>query len=77
MTQICYVIIKNVLAFSKQSKRHSLNRNKDLGSVLRNRSITMFVQHERLFMCTPNLQYKTDVQAWRVNSNYAVAWPMI
>lgn len=70
MTKICYVIIKNVLAFSKQSKRLSLNRNKKLGSVLRNRSITsitMFVQHERLFMCTPNLQYKTDVQAWRVN----------
>lgn len=61
------VIVEYVLEFSKQLKRHSLNTNKELSSVLRNTSITMFVQHERLLMCTLNLQYKTDVQAWRVN----------
>lgn len=42
------VIVEYVLEFSKQLKRHSLNRNKKLSSVLRNTSITMFVQHERL-----------------------------
>lgn len=61
------VIVEYVLEFSKQLKRHSLNRNKELSSVLRNTSITMFVQHERLLMCTQNLQYKTDIQAWRFN----------
>lgn len=55
--------VKHVLVFSKQFKRRSLNSNKELGNVSRNKSITMFVQHERLLMCTQNLQYETHVQA--------------